>query len=63
MKDLFTVIGILVIISLLLLSPFATIWSINTLFKTGIEYNFYTWLAMLVLHSGIASTRYSRSKD
>lgn len=30
---------------LLLVSPFVTIWALNTLFALGIEYNVWTWLA------------------
>lgn len=33
----------------LLFSPFATIWALNTLFALGIQYNVWTWLAMLYL--------------
>ena len=29
----------------LLISPFVTIWALNTLFALGIEYNIWTWLA------------------
>jgi hypothetical protein len=36
-------------ITALLLSPFATIWALNTLFALGIQYNVWTWLAMLYL--------------
>ncbi len=31
--------------------PFAIIWSLNTLFALGIAYNFWTWLAALILGS------------
>jgi len=36
----------LVLIALIIVGPLATIWSLNTLFNLGIEYTFWTWLAM-----------------
>lgn len=42
---------ILVSVLLILFAPFATIWSINTLFSTTIAYTFWTWLAMAWLTS------------
>jgi len=36
----------LIFLTILLLNPFITIWSLNTLFKTNIEYTGWTWLAM-----------------
>jgi|688.fasta_scaffold08091_33 hypothetical protein len=41
----FTVL-ILLIIALLIFAPLVTIWSLNTLFNLGIDYTFWTWLAM-----------------
>lgn len=35
-----------VLIALIILGPLATIWSLNTLFNLGIDYTFWTWLAM-----------------
>jgi hypothetical protein len=29
--------------------PFALIWAVNTLFATGIEYTFWTWLAAFIM--------------
>jgi len=40
---------ILVILTVVALMPLALIWSVNTLFNTGIEYTFFTWLAALLL--------------
>lgn len=40
---------IVLIVALLLLAPFATIWSLNTLFGLGIAYSFWTWLAVVWL--------------
>lgn len=36
----------LVLIALIIVGPLATIWSLNTLFNLGIDYTFWTWLAM-----------------
>jgi len=44
-----TVMFILLIIALLILTPFAAIWSVNTLFHLGIPYTFWSWLAVVVL--------------
>lgn len=40
---------ILFAIALVVLAPFATIWSINTLFGLAIPFTFDTWLASLIL--------------
>lgn len=47
-------IGIIVVLVILLLSPFATIWALNTLFPVQIEYGFYTYVATLWLTSLVA---------
>lgn len=41
-----TIIAFLVVITI---APLLTIAAINTLFATGIAYNFFTWLSMLYL--------------
>jgi hypothetical protein len=51
---------ILLVIVLLFLSPFISIWSINTLFHTDISINLWTylaalWLTGLVAGSGVRS--------
>lgn len=43
------VLGVIFLIVLWILSPFALIWAVNTLFSTGINYSFWTWLATLVI--------------
>lgn len=44
------VLMILVAMALLISSPLATIWALNTLFPAlGIPYSWVTWLAMVVL--------------
>ena len=49
-----------VIVVIMLLSPIVTIWSLNTLFHTSIEYSMWTYLAALwvtglVAGSGVRS--------
>ena len=51
---------ILLVVVLLFLSPFISIWSINTLFNTNIQTNLWTylaalWLTGLVAGSGVRS--------
>jgi hypothetical protein len=50
---------------LLIISPFVTIWSLNTLFTLTIEYTIWTWLAMvwlsLVTFGNIASATFKRN--
>lgn len=42
----FGIIGLLVfLIAVIIFAPFATLWSLNTLFNLGIAYTFKTWLA------------------
>lgn len=40
---------VLLLIALVALIPCLVIWSVNTLFLTGIEINFFTWVATLIL--------------
>jgi len=42
-------VGILLLLIAAILFPLATIWALNLLFHLNIPYNFYTWLAMMVL--------------
>lgn len=49
---MYKVIGALIasaLIVMFLLLPLIAIWSINTLFSTGIEYNIYTYFASLFM--------------
>jgi hypothetical protein len=50
---------------LLIIAPFVTIWSLNTLFTLTIEYTIWTWLAMvwlsLVTFGNIASATFKRN--
>lgn len=56
-------IGVIVIIALVLMSPFVTIWSLNTLFKLDIQYTFWTWSAMLWINVTISGARYKGYKN
>lgn len=37
---------VILLIFLIIVSPFLSIWSLNTLFNLGIDYTIWTWLAM-----------------
>jgi len=39
----------ILVLALIVIGPLLTIWSLNTLFATGIEYNIKNWAAMVVL--------------
>jgi hypothetical protein len=59
MKDLFV---IAVVIALIVLGPFATLWALNTIFPVlEIPYNLDTWCAVIIL-KGFAITTISRNK-
>lgn len=51
---------ILFLIGVIIFAPFATIWSLNTLFGLGIAYTFWTWLAtvwiQMVTFGSVAAT-------
>ena len=48
---------VLLIIALIVLGPFITIWALNTLFPAlAIEYTFQTWLAAVILGSVFKTT-------
>lgn len=40
---------ILFVLALIIGSPLAAIWAVNTLFETSIAYSFINWLASFVL--------------
>lgn len=48
-KNLAMVLIGLITIILVIFGPFVFIWSLNTLFNLGIEYNFNTWCASFVI--------------
>jgi len=45
-----------IVIAIVVLMPFATIWSINTLFGLTIPFTLDTWLASLILGSVVGGT-------
>ena len=55
MDILKVVVIVLVVVGLLWLVPLLMIWSINTLFNTGIPYTLSTWFAAFVLTSAVTS--------
>lgn len=51
------ILALAVIIGLLLLMPFATIWSLNTLFPVlAIPFTIDTWLATIILSGVVGGT-------
>ena len=49
----------LAVIALIISSPLATIWALNTLFPMlNIPYSFVTWLAVIVLMLALGGFRY-----
>lgn len=49
----------LAVIALIISSPLATIWALNTLFPMlSIPYSFVTWLAVIVLMLALGGFRY-----
>ncbi len=58
-----TVVGIILAIALLLVSPFITIWAMNTLFSMQIQYSIATYFAALWLTGIIAMKSSGRSKS
>lgn len=57
-----SLIGIMIALIILLISPFITIWALNTLFTMQIEYGVGTYFAALWLTSLVA-VRYRGSKS
>jgi hypothetical protein len=54
---------ILLILFLLIATPLATIWSINTLFPVlAIPYTIETWLASFFLFAGVSGVGFSKRK-
>lgn len=51
-------------IALLVFGPLAIIWSINTLFPVAaIPYNFWSWLAIIILNSTWMGSNVITKKD
>ena len=52
LQNAFVLVGVIILV--ILLAPFATIWSLNTLFPAlAIPYTFSTWLAVVLLGGGV----------
>lgn len=56
-KDIITIVAILAFAVLaVIFGPLITIWAVNTLFPMlAIPYNFYSWLAVVVLNLTLRS--------
>jgi len=55
---------IVAIILIILLAPFATIWSLNTLFPAlAIPYGFDTWLAVILLGGGAGIFKFGKTNN
>jgi len=52
--ELRALLGCLLTFAVVVLGPFALIWSVNTLFATGIVYSVKTWTAALILFAPIS---------
>jgi len=68
MKDVLALLaggtGIAVVVFFfLVLGPFMSIWAVNTLFHTGIEFTFWNWLAVTVLIAVFRGSSSSKSKS
>lgn len=48
MLGIFGIIGVIIVL-LLLIGPFLLIWALNQLFSLKIPFNFWNWLAGLIL--------------
>lgn len=57
-KDIITIVAILILAVLaVIFGPLATLWAVNTLFPLlAIPYNFYSWLAVVVLNLTLRSS-------
>jgi len=53
---------VLIIATLVIVSPIVTIWSLNTLFHTTIEYTIWTYLSALWLTGLIAGSNGIKSR-
>lgn len=53
---------ILVVVCLLLLAPFISIWSVNTLFGVNIAYTFWTWMAAFWMQVVVIAPKIKQTK-
>ena len=63
MKNIATITLVLTVIAIIVFAPFIIIWALNTLFALGIEYTFWTWLAMLVVTGAFGKTHVKINKS
>ena len=57
-EDLIKVVVVITLVVIFIVfGPLLSIWTLNTLFGLGIEYNLATWAASLMLTSFLASNR------
>ena len=56
MRDTITVFLIFFVVILVLTTPIALIWALNTLFGLGIAYTMKTWAAALILGGAVKSS-------
>lgn len=65
-QDFYIILGaffaVILVAAIIVIVPFSQIWAINTLFKTGIEYNLVNWFAMILLNSFFARISTSNKK-
>lgn len=54
--------AVAIAIAAVILAPLSVIWALNTLFALGIAYNFWTWLAVLVLTAAFGNGNVKRNK-
>lgn len=47
-------------LGILIAIPCLVIWSLNTLFLTGIELNFFTWVATLILMGAVKPFNFNK---
>jgi hypothetical protein len=54
---------VIVLVILILLSPLATIWALNTLFSLGLAYSFKNFVAVSVLQAILAAKTPSKKSN
>lgn len=52
---------VIAVLILGILWPLVVIWAVNTLFAFGIDYTFWTWLAVLILTLTFGKTSIKKS--
>ena len=59
--ELLTLLGAIIALAVVIVfGPLLSIWTLNTLFGLGIEYNLATWAASLMLTSFLAVNRVNK---